>query len=109
MARRTVTILSDDLDGKESGDVQTVCFSYDGTTYEIDLSKKNRAAFQKAMAPYLEAARKTTTRRTAARRSTTRPTGVSAEDRAWLRGNGFPDIKDRGRLSVEAAAALAAR
>lgn len=34
MARRTVTILSDDLDGKESGDVQTVSFSYDGTPYE---------------------------------------------------------------------------
>lgn len=61
------------------------------------------------MAPYLDAARKTTARRTAARRSTARPAGVTAEDRAWLRGNGFPDVRDRGRLSAEAAAALGAR
>lgn len=109
MARRTVTILSDDLDGKENGDIQTVSFSYAGTTYEIDLSKKNRAAFEKVMAPYLEAARKRTTPRASVRRSPSKTPAVTAEDRAWLRTNGFPDVKDRGRLSVEAAASLAAR
>ncbi|MGG5258654.1 histone-like nucleoid-structuring protein Lsr2 [Phycicoccus avicenniae] len=107
MARRTVTILSDDLDGKESRDIQTVSFGYAGAIYEIDLSKKNRAAFEKVLAPYLDAARKTTTR--SPRRSASTRTGVTADDRAWLRANGFPDVKDRGRLPAAATAALAAR
>lgn len=107
MAQRTVTILSDDLDGKESADIETVAFGFDGATYEIDLSKKNRAAMEKALAPYLNAARKaanTRPRATASRRAT-----VTTADREWLRKNGFPDIKDRGRLSQAATEALKKR
>ncbi|MBD3783003.1 MAG: Lsr2 family protein [Micrococcales bacterium] len=104
MAHRTVTILSDDLDGKESADIRTVTFGYDGATYEIDLSKKNLAALEKALAPYVEAGRKTTTRRP--RSAPAQRTTVTAQDRSWLRQNGFPDIKDRGRLPRAAADAL---
>ena len=60
MAQRTVTILSDDLDGKEGRDIATVTFGFEGSTYEIDLSKKNRAALEKALSPYIDVARKTT-------------------------------------------------
>jgi hypothetical protein len=35
-----------------------VRFAYEGTEYEIDLSKKNAAAFHKQLTPYLEHARK---------------------------------------------------
>ena len=31
MAQRTLTILSDDLDGKESKDIATVTFGFDGS------------------------------------------------------------------------------
>lgn len=104
MAQRTVTILSDDLDGKEGRDIATVTFSYDGTTYEIDLSKKNRAALEKALSPYIDAARKmTSTPRRSVKTSSPRAT---LEDRAWLRSNGFPNVKDRGRLPGEAIEAL---
>lgn len=107
MARRTVTILSDDLDGKESSDIETVAFGFDGANYEIDLSKKNRAAMVKALAPYLNAARKAT--RTRARTTPTRRASVTSEDRDWLRKNGFPDVKDRGRLPRAATDALTGR
>ena len=104
MAQRTVTILSDDLDGKEGRDIATVTFGYDGSTYEIDLSKKNRAALEKALSPYIDAARKTTS---APRRSTKKSSPrATPEDREWLRSNGFPNVKDRGRLPGEAIEAL---
>ena len=107
MAQRTVTILSDDLDGKESSDIETVAFGFDGASYEIDLSKKNRAAMEKALAPYLTAARKATTTR--ARTTSPRRASVTSADRDWLRKNGFPDVKDRGRLSKAATDALKGR
>lgn len=107
MAQRTVTILSDDLDGKESSDIETVAFGFDGANYEIDLSKKNRAAMEKALAPYLNAARKATSTR--ARTTPTRRASVTSEDRDWLRKNGFPDVKDRGRLPKAATDALKGR
>lgn len=104
MAQRTLTILSDDLDGKEGKDIATLTFAFDGSTYEIDLSKKNRAALEKALSPYIDAARKVSS---APRRSTRKSSPrVSSEDREWLRSNGFPDVKDRGRLPREATEAL---
>ena len=39
MARRTVVMLTDDLDGSEA--TETVRFGLDGRDYEVDLSKKN--------------------------------------------------------------------
>ena len=107
MAQRTVTILSDDLDGKEGRDISTVAFGFDGSTYEIDLSKKNRAALEKALSPYIDAARKTTL---APRRSTKKSSPrATPEDREWLRSNGFPNVKDRGRLPGDAIEALRSR
>ena len=104
MAQRTVTILSDDLDGKEGRDIATVTFGFDGSTYAIDLSKKNRAGLEKALSPYIDAARKTTsTPRRSGKKTIPRAT---PEDREWLRHNGFPNVKDRGRLSAKALEAL---
>ena len=108
MAQRTVTILSDDLDGKEGSDIQTLTFGFDGATYEIDLSKKNRDAMEKALTPYLNAARKPAGSRGRASSLTPR-SSVTTKDRMWLRENGFPEIKDRGRLSKQALEALRKR
>ena len=107
MAQRTVTILSDDLDGKEGRDIATVTFGFDGSTYAIDLSKKNRAGLEKALSPYIDAARKVSS---APRRSTRKSSPrVTPEDREWLRSNGFPNVKDRGRLPSDATEALSTR
>lgn len=108
MAQRTITVLSDDLDGKESSDIETVTFGFDGATYEIDLSKKNRDALEKALTPYLNVARKATGARSRPA-AANRRSAVSSDDRDWLRKNGFPGIKDRGRLSKDATDALKKR
>ena len=63
MAQRTVITLIDDLDHKEiEADGQTIRFAYQGIQYEIDLSEKNAKKLDKALAPFLAAARRVSTR-----------------------------------------------
>jgi hypothetical protein len=64
MAREVIEKLVDDLDGGDA--TETVTFALDGTSYEIDLTKKNAAAFRKSFDRYVKAARRTT--RTGGRR-----------------------------------------
>ena len=63
MAQRTVIRLIDDLDHREiEADGQTIRFAYQGIQYEIDLSEKNAKKLDKALAPFLAAARRVSTR-----------------------------------------------
>ena len=57
MARKVQVILSDDLDENLSAD-ETVSFSLDGTSYEIDLAEKNAKEMRDAFSRYVSAARK---------------------------------------------------
>ena len=57
MARKVQVILSDDLDENLTAD-ETVSFSLDGTSYEIDLAEKNAKEMRDALARYVSAARK---------------------------------------------------
>ena len=103
MSTETITRLLDDLDGSEAE--RTVTFAWDGRTYEVDLSKKNIAAFEKTMKPYLAVAR-------SARGASARPAGRSRQAgprarrrddlqviRDWARANGH-SVSDRGRVSA---------
>ena len=56
MAQKIQTLLIDDLDGGEAE--TTVRFGLDGTEYEIDLSAKNADALRRAVARYVDAARR---------------------------------------------------
>ena len=56
MAQKIQTLFIDDIDGGEAEG--TVRFGPDGTDYEIDLSAKNAAALLKALAKYIDAARR---------------------------------------------------
>jgi hypothetical protein len=56
VAREVIERLIDDLDGGDAA--ETVSFALDGATYEIDLSKKNAAAFRKSLARYVSSARR---------------------------------------------------
>ena len=105
MARKVQVILSDDLDDDVSAD-ETVTFSLDGTTYEIDLSEKNAAEMRDVFGKYVNAARKVsarTPRASGAGRS--RATGgggrmdreQAGAIRDWARKNGH-DVSDRGRI-----------
>src|SRR3954469_23730110 len=57
MARKVQVILSDDLDENLPAD-ETVSFSLDGTSYEIDLAEKNAAELRDVFSRYVSAARK---------------------------------------------------
>jgi hypothetical protein len=102
MAKTLIT--TDDLDG--SADAETIRFSYNGASYTIDLSKKNRTAFEKAIKPYIDVAEKASGRRAPAAGRRARAGGrrrrSSAIDlsvvRAWARENGMP-VSDRGRIA----------
>lgn len=62
MARREIVVLQDDLDGSEK-DVRTVKFGFEGAHYEIDLGPKNFDKLAEVLAPFVEAARKDSSRR----------------------------------------------
>jgi hypothetical protein len=98
MAKKTVVteVLVDDLDG--SPGERTVNFSWEGTAYEIELSRKNAAAFERTMKPYLDAARRVRSsrgRRSGAGRSGKRDLGAIRE---WAAQNGY-DVSARGRVA----------
>ena len=57
MARKVQVILSDDLDENLSAD-ETVSFSLDGTSYEIDLAEKNAKELREVFSRYVSAASK---------------------------------------------------
>ena len=56
MSSSVQILLKDDIDGTPAA--ETMQFMLDGTTYEIDLSKRNAAALRQAMARYVKAARR---------------------------------------------------
>lgn len=98
MATTVSVLVSDDLDG--SPDAQTVQFGLDGVSYEIDLAEKNRTKLDKAMAPYIDAARRVGRRpaRTGTRSSAAR--GDRAAVRTWAKEHGLA-VSERGRISTD--------
>lgn len=102
MARKTIVTLIDDLDGKPiaEGKGETVKFSLDSTSYEIDLSDENAQAFRDAFKEYAKAGRSvsgsTTRRSSGGGSSRNTPQDLSAA-RTWLRLNGH-QVSDRGRI-----------
>lgn len=98
MAKRvlTTTEYTDDLDGSTA--VGTVEFGFEGTNYAIDLSRANTKSFEKAMAPYLGAARKVRANRSRATRKSSGSGRDLAAIRAWASENGY-DVSERGRVA----------
>jgi hypothetical protein len=107
MAQKVQVVLEDDLDGGTAD--ETVVFGLDGTSYEIDLTKKNAAKLRDALAPWVAAGRRTGGSRGGARRGRGRTArGSQAGDvRAWARANGY-QVSERGRISAEIQAAYSA-
>lgn len=99
MARRTTITLIDDLDGGTAD--EQIEFAVDGRRYLIDLSTANSAALRGLLEPYVAAARRAPTRRTA---GTGTVLGRSAADREqnqaireWAQQQGMK-IAERGRI-----------
>jgi UDP-N-acetylmuramate-alanine ligase len=101
MAQKTVTTLTDDLDGGKA--VETVTFGVDGLVYEIDLSARNAKALRGALAPYVGAGRRAPSarvRKIAVRSDTGHdPAAV----RAWASSNKVK-VSSRGRISADVLA-----
>lgn len=99
MAKTTTTHITDDMDGSDGA--TEIAFSYQGTGYTIDLGKKNAAAFEKALKPYLKAATKVDGRPSTRRSRSSSSAGPRKdlkEIREWARGRGI-EVSDRGRVS----------
>jgi Lsr2 len=97
MAKTVSVVITDDLDG--TPDAETVAFSVEGQTYEIDLSQRNLARLQKSLQPFMEAGRRTTLRK-AARPGRSAVRIDRAAVRAWATAQGL-QVSERGRISAE--------
>jgi hypothetical protein len=98
MASKTLVILEDDLDGGAAD--ETVSFSLDGVSYEIDLSSKNANKLRDALAAYVGSARRVggrATRGRAAGKAARGGTVNTSEIRDWARAKGL-DVSERGRI-----------
>jgi hypothetical protein len=96
MAKKTVVLLVDDLDGSEA--VETVSFAIDGIEYEIDLNEAHANELRDAMKQYVSAARKSGGRGRRARKSFS-DTDTKAV-REWAKQNGI-QVSIRGRIPAE--------
>jgi nucleoid-associated protein Lsr2 len=95
MAQQVTVALEDDLTGGPAD--ETLRFAVEGTSYEIDLSARNAAAFREQLAPYIEHARKAG--RPQARRGgrTVASRQRSNDIRAWAKQHGL-EVSERGRI-----------
>lgn len=96
--RKLVTQLVDDIDGGQAD--ETVTFSLDGRSYEIDLSEHNAVLLRKALDEYVSKARKGTdsgrARKPVASTAHRDPSQTKAI-RGWALSNGH-NISSRGRI-----------
>jgi hypothetical protein len=103
MAQQVQVLLVDDIDGGKAA--ETVSFSLDGVSYEIDLSAKNAAKLRDAFSTWVGNARRSGGRRATGRgRAARGASGDLSAMREWGRKNGF-QVSDRGRISAELQAA----
>ena len=102
MARRTQVIVEDDLDGSPAH--ETLNFTFDGITYEIDLNQVNATQLRDAMNPWVRHARRVSGRRP--RGHNARP-GTSTEVRLWAIAQGM-NVSRRGRIPQDIKDAYAA-
>src|ERR687890_1345514 len=106
MAQRTIVQLVSDLSGDEmkAGEGRTIEFSVDGASYTIDLTDKEAAGFEKALAMYIEHATKTSGGAGGRKRSSSavrsgsgRSKDELANIRAWAQAHGH-QVSERGRI-----------
>lgn len=108
MAQKVQVVLLDDVDGGVAD--ETVTFSLDGTTYEIDLASARAQELRASLATWVGHARRvggrTTTSRSGNRggRVVSRGASNAQAIREWAKANGH-HVSERGRISAEVKAA----
>jgi hypothetical protein len=104
MAQKVQIILVDDIDGGPAE--KTLSFSYEGASYEIDLSAANAAKLKEALDRYIDGGRRVGGRSSAGRGRARRGSGDNrtAQIREWARANGH-QVNERGRVAAGIVAA----
>jgi hypothetical protein len=99
MAQRVQYMLVDDLDGTEA--VETVSFSLDGVSYEIDLTAANAKKLRNDLAAWVGFARRSGGRKSSRKAGASggQRRGDLSAVREWARKNGH-QVSDRGRISA---------
>ena len=105
MAKTTVEVLVDDLDGSEA--LETVRLGWDGEWRELDLSRRNLAALSRVFDKYWNAGRPAGGERRSTRanrkKSPSRSTRARRDPkviRAWATENGI-EMPARGRIPTD--------
>lgn len=111
MVQKVMVTLIDDVDGTPAD--ETVLFSLDGVSYEIDLTSDNAAKLRDSLASWVGHARRAGGRKASGTRSTpsrrsggTSGSGDASKVREWARANGYT-VSDRGRIPAEVTEAYA--
>ena len=109
MAKRVMTVLTDDLEGGDAD--RTIQFGLDGLNYTIDLSDKNAGKLRQALDPYLQAATRVGRAGGASRIKTraAQPAKANRDQnqaiREWAAKNGY-EVSERGRIPVSVVEAF---
>ena len=100
MAKKTVVLLEDDIDGSEA--TETLSFALDGSDYELDLNEGHAKELREALARFTNAGRKVSgARGRPASRTKSSQDGPDARAvRMWAAENGIP-VNARGRIQAE--------
>src|SRR3982751_4506058 len=105
MAKRQVVTITDDIDGREGA--ETVTFAYAGRSYEIDLREKNRTKLEKALEPFIGAARRAADSGPGPRKAAGHAETAAARQptrRVWIvRRSGHGQLSTASRSPVAAA------
>lgn len=100
MAKKTVVLLEDDIDGSEAN--ETISFALDGKEYEIDLNDGHAGELREALARFITAGRQIAGGRgRPATRTKSSHGGPDAKAvRLWAAENGI-QVNTRGRIEAE--------
>jgi hypothetical protein len=109
MAQKVQVTLVDDIDGSKAD--ETISFSLDGASYEIDLTREHATALRESFAEWIGHARRSGGRKAPARRRSSGGGGGATDSdagkiREWARANGYT-VSERGRISAEVREAYA--
>lgn len=102
MAQKVVLTLTDDLDGSEAA--ETVAFSIDGSSFEMELSVANAADLRRTLEPYRAAGRRLSGTRAVKQVRTT----ASSKDVRRLAAEMGIDVNPRGRVRGDVVELFAA-
>ena len=100
MARKTVVVLEDDIDGSEAR--ETISFALDGSEYVIDLNEGHANELREALSRFTGAGRKVSggRGRPAARTKSSQGGPDAKAVRMWAVENGI-QVNTRGRSQAE--------